>query len=138
MTDGGLLVVDASVVGGLVAPHRADDQLFDIVLDRSLHAPEFLHVEAANIVWKSARFGSEPWAVAAARFVQIESLPIRMHADRPLARRALELARALAHPVYDCLYLALALELDAQVLTRDRRFAAAAEAAYPGRLRALG
>jgi predicted nucleic acid-binding protein len=138
MTDGGLLVVDASVVGGLVAPHRADDPLFDIVLDRSLHAPEFLHVEAANIVWKAARLAGETWAVVVARLVQIESLPIRLHADRPLARKAFEMARTLAHPVYDCLYLALALELDAQVLTRDRRFAAAAEAAHPGRVRALG
>jgi len=138
MTDGVLLVVDASVVGGLIAPQRADDPLFDIVLDRSLHAPEFLHVECANIVWKSARFGGEPWAVAAARMAQICALPIRLHADRPLAPHALELARALVHPVYDCLYLALALDLDAQLLTRDRRFAAAAEAAYPGRVRALG
>lgn len=138
MTDGGLLVVDASIVGGLIAPHRVEDPLFDIVLDRSLHAPEFLHVEAANVVWKSARFGGETWAIAAGRLAQIESLPIRLHADRPLARQAFELARTLAHPVYDCLYLALALDLDAQVLTRDRRFATAAESAFPSRVRALG
>jgi len=47
-------------------------------------------------------------------------------ADRDLAPEAFRLARLLDHPVYDCLYLALAMESGAPVVTADRRFAAAA------------
>lgn len=39
--------------------------------------------------------------------------------------QALELARLLDHPVYDCTYLALAIALERPVITADRRFAAA-------------
>jgi predicted nucleic acid-binding protein len=36
------------------------------------------------------------------------------------------LARLLDHPVYDCLYLAAALDVGAPVVTADSRFVAAA------------
>jgi predicted nucleic acid-binding protein len=62
-----------------------------------------------------------------------------MAIEKDLAAAA-ELARALAHPVYDCLYLALAIRECAQVVTADRRFQAAVEAspAHRGMVRLLG
>lgn len=42
--------------------------------------------------------------------------------------RALRLARLPDHPVHDCVYLSLAVELGAPVVTADRRFVAAAGA----------
>ena len=39
-----------------------------------------------------------------------------------LQARALRLGRALDHPICDCPYLALALELDAAFATADARF----------------
>jgi predicted nucleic acid-binding protein len=38
---------------------------------------------------------------------------------------ALRLALLLAHPIYDCLYLALALQTHTPLVTADRRFVAA-------------
>jgi predicted nucleic acid-binding protein len=43
---------------------------------------------------------------------------------------ALAIAHDLAHPIYDCCYLALAIEEDAIVVTADRRFRSAV-AAHP-------
>jgi predicted nucleic acid-binding protein len=40
-----------------------------------------------------------------------------------LSVRAFELATALDQPAYDCLYLALAIELEASLATADRRLA---------------
>ena len=40
----------------------------------------------------------------------------------PLLTRALELALALGHPSYDCLYLAAAEAVEGVVVTDDRRF----------------
>ena len=45
--------------------------------------------------------------------------------DRGLAAAALSLASDLDHPVYDCIYLALALERGVLVVTADHRFATA-------------
>jgi predicted nucleic acid-binding protein len=42
--------------------------------------------------------------------------------DDALERRALELAIALDHPVYDCLYLALAERMGVGMVSADRRF----------------
>jgi len=38
-----------------------------------------------------------------------------------LAARALDIALAITHPVYDCLYLALAESTGLQILTADRK-----------------
>jgi len=49
-----------------------------------------------------------------------------------LDERALALAQMLDHSVYDCLYLALAIDKGCPVLTADRHFAAAARRAELG------
>ena len=46
----------------------------------------------------------------------------------PHLERALSLAVEIGHPIYDCVYLALALHHETHVVTADRRFAAAAPA----------
>ncbi len=51
--------------------------------------------------------------------------------------RALTIAAEIDHPVYDCLYLAVAVHHGIHVMTADRRFAAAALSAYPGQVRLL-
>jgi predicted nucleic acid-binding protein len=45
-----------------------------------------------------------------------------IEADELLERRALELALALEHPIYDCVYLALAERMERRLITADRRF----------------
>jgi predicted nucleic acid-binding protein len=52
-------------------------------------------------------------------------MPVELVASDGLLERALELAVALKHPVYDCLYLALALDRGARVVSADRHFLAA-------------
>ena len=44
--------------------------------------------------------------------------------DAALAAPALELARELGHPVYDCVYLALARRRNAPLITLDRKLTA--------------
>lgn len=132
------IVLDASAAIPMIAPQLGLPLAEPIDAADELFAPELFCVETLNVLWKYAQAGMLAWPGAFAAAERLESLPVAYTSDVVLAHGALRLSRELAHPVYDCLYLALALDLDAQVLTRDRRFAAAAESAYPGRVRALG
>jgi predicted nucleic acid-binding protein len=58
-------------------------------------------------------------AVATAE--QVGRSPIEFRPLAALARRALEMAASLDHPIYDCFYLALAEQLDAMLVTADDR-----------------
>ena len=56
-------------------------------------------------------------------FALFQTVPVTIvEPDDALERRARDLALTLSHPVYDCLYLALAERLARQVVTADRRF----------------
>lgn len=60
------------------------------------------------------------------------SLDIELHGSAPLLGRASQLAVTINHPVYDCLYLALAADRDAPIATADRRLREAAASAGVG------
>ena len=53
---------------------------------------------------------------------ELRALPIRTYPILPLLPAALDVAIAVDHSLYDCLYLALAEAEDCRVVTADRRF----------------
>ena len=124
------LVIDAwvAVTGGL--PEEARDAARRL-RDEILIAPELWLSEVANALWRRQRLGEITAEDASAMLTDLRDAPIRATAIASDIAEALRLALDLAHPVYDCLYLACALREDAQVITADRRFATAA-AARPG------
>jgi predicted nucleic acid-binding protein len=133
------LLVDASVaVKWLVdEPERfAARSLLD--RNEQLHAPDFVFVETANVLWKKVRRRELTPEQA---LKGVDSLPLLFETIIPssmLVSRALRIAIEMAHPVYDCLYLACSEHFDADLVTADARFAAKVRAASPGaRARAL-
>jgi predicted nucleic acid-binding protein len=131
-----VIVVDASIALKWVLTEPGSDAAIALREDE-LIAPDLWLAEAANGLWRHVRLG-EITMPQALQFLQdlidapVASVPLESHL--PLA---LQLAIDLRHPIYDCLYLAVALHYDTHVVTADRRFAAAALAAYPGRVRLL-
>jgi predicted nucleic acid-binding protein len=118
-------VVDASVAVKWVIPEALSDNAERILgSDEDLLAPDLLLVEAANALWKKAGRGelSNPEAGRALDVVLSSGLVIRP--SRPLLSRALALAGRFAHPVYDCVYLALAEHERATLITGDERLLA--------------
>ena len=91
--------------------------------DRELIAPDLIVAEFANVLWKKVqRDGcSEAHAKAILEAFAIDAP--RLVDAAPLAHRALELALRLREPVYDCLYLAAAIEAEAALVTADRGLA---------------
>ncbi len=98
-----------------------------LLLDgRMLYAPDLLLVEAANALWTIHRRGALPDHAAPEGLVRLLRAPLAVLDSAPVLERALALATALAHPVYDCVYLSLAVEVAAPLVTADTRLLAAA------------
>ena len=119
-------VVDASVaVKWLVAEDDADiaDRL--AASGQELHAPRLMASEAANVLWRKARVGEIERPEARAGMALLTDMPVRWNDDETVGADAVRLALALDHPVYDCMYLALAYRIGATVVTADRRFVTA-------------
>jgi predicted nucleic acid-binding protein len=91
-----------------------------------LLAPTLWLAEAANAVWRRARLGDITADEAVAHFSELANAPVVLVVMEPHLERALALAMEIGHPIYDCVYLALALHHETHVVTADRRFAAAA------------
>jgi predicted nucleic acid-binding protein len=52
---------------------------------------------------------------------QLPTLPVIRHAEAPLLAPAFDLADKTQRTAYDCLYLALAVQLGGRMLTADQR-----------------
>jgi predicted nucleic acid-binding protein len=120
-----ILVVDASVAVKWYLDEVASAPARELLVsDDLLAAPEFMQVEAASVFWKRVRQGqmSGDAAALAARRLRVVIDTWVGHAD--VVPGALDLASALDHPVYDCVYLAAAERLDGTLVTADARFAA--------------
>jgi predicted nucleic acid-binding protein len=115
-------VVDASVAIKWVIPEILSAQA-DRVRDGAddILAPDLLLVEVANALWRKTVSREISAREADGAFDLVRRSGIDLHATPALVPRAVELARRLGHPVYDCVYLALAERDHAALVTADQR-----------------
>lgn len=89
----------------------------------ALIAPELLLSECGNVLWRLVRTGFLSEAEQQDAHGGLATAPLAILACSPaLHAEALRIATRLQHPVYDCLYLALALDRGAALATADQRF----------------
>lgn len=114
------LVVDASVALKWVVPESLSEHADRLLAgDHDLAAPDLLGTEAANALWKKVlRNELSPRDAREALYLLLHG-GLTWHATQPLLPRALEIARLARHPIYDCVYLALAERLGAPLVTAD-------------------
>ena len=120
----GSLVVDASVAVKWVLA-ESDSELAQQIVHASLLAPDLLLIECGNAIWRHVQLGEIEPAEVPQLWAVLRAMPVEIVASDELVERALDLAVALKHPIYDCLYLTLALDRGARVVSADRRFLAA-------------
>lgn len=131
------LVVDSSVALKWVVEETGSDLACARIGER-LAAPDLVRAELANALWKKVR-KSEIGAGHAKSALEIACAPIVLFPSDALIETALSIALELDHPVYDCVFLALAIGLDVDLLTADAKFARVCEPTrYGYRLRVLG
>jgi len=133
-------VIDASIAIKWVIHEQGSDEANAIRRAGNLAAPDLLLVECANVLWKWQRRGGLNKKECALALDLLSSTNIELVPTRMVVDKALRLASQLDHPVYDCLYLALALETSRPLVTAYRRFAERVEASgiAPGRVQLLG
>jgi len=116
------LVVDASVAcKWFIAEAQSQDAVAILARGDDLLAPDLIVPEVCNVAWQKLRRHEIDGDQAAA---MVSGLPDMIDELVPSARltgRAFEIAKALDHPVYDCLYLALAESRELRMVTADRR-----------------
>ena len=115
------VVIDASVAIKWFIPEEDSDRA-QRLLDVHLFAPDILLVEVANYLRTQvgrAKMSSQDGTDILA---DLHQAPITFHPDSQLAAPAYAYGVSVMHPVYDCLYYALAQKLNCYVITADRRF----------------
>ena len=120
------LVVDASVAIKWLVDEPDSDEARELAASgEDLHAPRLMASEVASALWRKVRLGEIERGEAGAMLAWVPEMPVRWNADETVSADAVRLALALDHPVYDCVYLALAHRVGGVLVTADRRFAAA-------------
>ena len=118
------IVVDASVIAQRLVP-EADSQKAKALLAGwaearlDLFAPELLAIEIGSMLWKRVVRELLPRERALELYRQFRGLQIPLRPCEPLMDASLRLAVTQRHTVYDCLYVALALETQSELITAD-------------------
>lgn len=120
-----MIVVDASAIleALLQSPAAAavEERLFEE--EPPLHAPHLIDLEATQVLRRYAAIRLIEAARCREALDALRDFPLRRHPHDVLLPRVWELRHNLT--AYDAAYVALAEALDATLLTRDRRLAAA-------------
>ncbi len=120
-----MIVVDASVVVDLLLRTGAPEKVEDRILGppQPLHAPQLLDVEVIQVLRRHARKSDLDHRRMSEVLEDLRALPLTRHPHEPFLERIWSLRTNLT--AYDAAYVALAEALEAPLVTRDARLAAA-------------
>jgi len=134
------LVIDASVAIKWVIEEEGTKEALAL-RGRALAAPDLLIAECGNILWKKVRRNELSASEAAFAAGLLARADIDLVPMRPYLEAAVRIAVALAHPAYDCVYIAFAEAEGLLFVTADaslvRKVERQAAGRYAGRVRGL-
>ncbi len=117
-----VIVVDTSVVlKWYAAEEHAEAAETLHSPGRELHAPDLLLIEVDNVLCTWLRSRGVDEAKAQTIRAALRSAGVRLHISTPLLDPAFDLAAGTGVSIYDSLYVALAEQLDAEMVTSDER-----------------
>jgi predicted nucleic acid-binding protein len=134
-----LVVVDASVAAKWFLPEAGEhfgDEAFALLekYDRDevqFIVPDLFYVEIASAIWKATRLGRFPKAAGEEALLALTQREFHTVPSLKLLNRAFRIATDYQRTVYDCLYVALAVQSDTHLITADERLANALAAHFP-------
>ena len=120
-----MIVVDTSALLRLYIPDGPMPENLEVSLREAergndvIMAPELILAEAGQVLLKKHEQGILSLEEMRELLNEILSLPIRLFGHQPLLLRASELAREYSLTVYDALFLALAEQHSARLISAD-------------------
>jgi predicted nucleic acid-binding protein len=87
----------------------------------TLYVPDLFFIECANVLWKYVRWGGLSLETAQADLADLARLGLDVTSTAGLMVDALALAQRHAISAYDACYAALAIRLDAPLVTADEK-----------------
>ena len=122
-TDTQLIVVDASVAVKWIADEANAGDALALLARSDLIAPELLAVEVGSALRRKLQQGEiETAQLTEGLKLVFDRVDLRRHTAQ-MIEEALAISMAMAHPIYDCVYLALAKTVGAAFVTRDDELA---------------
>lgn len=117
-----MIVVDASVAVQWIVDEPGSELSASLIERGDMVAPTLLLVELANALRRKVRDGQAIEEQARAGISRVAGRVKVIQPDVGLIERAFDLSIQLVHPLYDCVYLALAEALTARFVTNDEAF----------------
>jgi predicted nucleic acid-binding protein len=119
-------VLDASVAVKWLVPETESGRAREVFSAWNeglieLAAPDILPSELANTLWKKAQKGELNGAYAMQLLKEFINIRLPLVPSENLAMAALSLSLIHRHPVYDSIYVALALQEKCSLLTADEK-----------------
>jgi predicted nucleic acid-binding protein len=121
-------IVDASAMVDLLVGSPVATSVEARLRGRELHVPAHFDAEVLSALGRLQRAGEMTPRQVTARLQRVEAAPIRRHLLTPLLTDAWQLRHNLR--LVDALYVALANQLDALIVTTDAGLASATPAAH--------
>jgi predicted nucleic acid-binding protein len=122
------LVVDASVIVAILSAEPTAERWSRSLSGKILAAPHWARLECAVAISRKTRRGTLPANDAAPILGRLDSWPLLWaDVDDSAINRAFALSLSVGHEVADCLYLALAIDMNAPFATADAKLASIAE-----------
>lgn len=129
------MVIDASVAVKWALTEAGSERALALLQSgQPMTAPDLLRLEGTGAITRAYRAGRLPAEEVQARvdlWLDAFLSVVALVPGEPHLRRAAALSCQLRHPLFDCLYLALAEHLDLPLLTADGVFAARAAEQHP-------
>ena len=121
--------MDASIAVQWIAREPGSELAATLLAGQQLLlAPDIMPVEVANALWKKVRRNDLPEADFAPALTRLLASDLVLLPTVSLLLRAARLAVETTHPVYDCVYIALAEQQGALLATGDTRLRQTARA----------
>ncbi len=115
------LIVDASVAVKWIVEEPLRDEALELVRLNDVVVPDLLLAEVRNALVNRVRRRLSTIEEARAAATAFRAIPLIIERSSDQLERAFDLALAFEHPLYDCLYLALAMARDLDLFTADLR-----------------
>ncbi len=116
-----MIVLDASAAIELVLRSEAGQAVERRIVDESLHAPQLLLIESAQVLRRFAKGGVLTADRAGEAMRDLQDLDVDLYGHEPLMGRIWALRHNLTS--YDAAYVALAEAFEAPLVTFDDRLA---------------